>query len=279
MKLKLLIAALAFPLLSSLSACSEGAGAEAGKARGRIVDSAGGTVALGIRKLSYRPSAPGPGSVSGAVRLQGEAPDSVVAVAKDAEVCGDSAHVHEVVARNGLLENALVWVDGITAGKPLPQLRRQTLTIDKCRFEPRIMGVVTGSTINVFSNDRVEHGPRFYREGASDPVAEIQTVDAGQVVPSEKIASAPGIVEVRCHEHPFARAYIAVFDHPYFAVTDEHGAFEIDGLPAGTYTVKVWHERLAKPVEQRVVVGPGGSGKLDVQLNLSSAMAANSSAR
>ena len=112
------------------------------------------------------------------------------------------------------------------------------------------------------------HGPTFYREGGAEPIEHIHTVDAGQLVPSEKIASLPGIIEVRCSEHPFARAYIAVFDHPYFAVTDERGAFKIDSLPPGTYTVKVWHERLAKPVEQRVVVAPGGSGRLDLSLAL-----------
>jgi hypothetical protein len=159
-------------------------------------------------------------------------------------------------------------VDGVTSGKPLPDVRRETLTIEKCRFEPRVMAVVTGSTINVFSRDRVAHGPRFYREGAAQPIEEINTVDAGQVVPSEKIAREPGIIEVRCSEHPFARAYIAVFDHPYFAVSDEQGAFKIDGLPAGTYNVKVWQERLGQPVEQRVVVGAGGVGQLDVALAL-----------
>jgi hypothetical protein len=104
-------------------------------------------------------------------------------------------------------------------------------------------------------------------------VERIRTVDAGQVVPSEKIAGAPGIVEVRCPEHPWARAYIAVFDHPYFAVTDERGAFKIDSLPAGTYTVKVWHEGIDKPVEQRVVIQPGGVGRLDVALALGPASA------
>ena len=87
-------------------------------------------------------------------------------------------------------------------------------------------------------------------------------------MPSEKIAAQPGIVEVRCAEHPFARAYIAVFDHPYFAITDDQGSFRIDGLPAGTYNVKIWHERLAKPVEQRVVVGANGSARLDATLAL-----------
>lgn len=232
------------------------------------MDSSGGTVALGIKKLAYRPSAAGAGAVAGVVRLQGEAGDSIVPVTKDARFCGDSANVHEVLAENGNLANALVWVDGITGGKPLPEMRRETLTIDKCRFEPRVTAVVTGSTINVFSRDRVAHGPKFYREGATEPVAEIHTVDAGQVVPSEKIAAAPGIVEVRCAEHPFARAYIAVFDHPYYAITEGDGTFKIDGLPPGTYTVKVWHERLAKPIEQSVVVSAGGVGKLDVQVAL-----------
>ena len=259
-----------FALLSSLAGCSGSDRSRSRDSRARIVDSAGGTVALGLSATpSYRPAATtGTGAIAGTISLQGTPRDSIVAVGRDANVCGDSIAVSETDANGSSLANVLVWVDGITAGKPLPDVRRETLTIEKCRFEPRVMGVVTKSTINVFSRDRVSHGPRFYREGSGEPIEEIRTVDAGQVVPSEKIASEPGIVEVRCTEHPFARAYIAVFDHPYFAVTDEHGAFKIDGLPAGTYNVKVWQERLAKPIEQRVVVGPGGVGKLDVQLAL-----------
>jgi carboxypeptidase family protein len=258
-------------LLSSVIACSESPDAAASSgSRGHIVDSVGGTVALGIgRAPSYRPVATtATGAVAGTISLQSGGPDSVVAVGRDAKICGDSAKVRETLSNGSSIANALVWVDGIASGKPLPDLRRETLTIEGCRFEPRVMGVVTKSTINVFSRDRIAHGPRFYREGAAEPIEHIQTVDAGQVVPSEKIASAPGIVEVRCSEHPFARAYIAVFDHPYFAVTDAKGAFKIDSLPPGTYTVKVWHERLAKPVEQRLVVGAGGVGRLDAALTL-----------
>ena len=128
--------------------------------------------------------------------------------------------------------------------------------------------MVTGTTINVSSHDHALLTSRFYREGAGTPVDEIWTTDAGQIVPSEKIASAPGIVEARSVQQPWTRGYIAVFDHPYFAVADEKGAFTIDSLPPGTYTVKVWHERLGKPSEQRVVVGTGGSGRLDLSLNL-----------
>jgi hypothetical protein len=266
---QMLLSLTVLSLLSPLAACSDRGDAGA-RGRRTVVDSSGGTVALGIgTRRSYRPSGTAAtGAISGRISLQGIARDSVVAVGRDAKVCGDSIAVSETEANGNELANALVWVDGVTSGKPLPDVRRETLTIEKCRFEPRVMAVVTGSTINVFSRDRVAHGPRFYREGAAQPIEEINTVDAGQVVPSEKIAREPGIIEVRCSEHPFARAYIAVFDHPYFAVSDEQGAFKIDGLPAGTYNVKVWQERLGKPIERRVVVQPDGSGRLDVSLAL-----------
>lgn len=257
-----------FLLLSSLPGCSDrGEGSRGGR---KVADSSNGTVALGLDpKRSYRPAAmPASGAIGGTITLAGVPRDSVVPVTRDPKVCGDSASIVETESSGGTLANVLVWVDGVASGKPLSEVRRETLTIERCRLDPRMMTVVSGSTINVLSRDRAPHDLRFYREGVAEPVETIHTVDAGQVVPSEKIASAPGIVEVRCARHPWARAYIAVFDHPYFAVTDERGTFKIDSLPPGTYNVKVWHEQLAKPMEQRLVVGPGGVGRLDLSLAL-----------
>ena len=71
----------------------------------------------------------------------------------------------------------------------------------------------------------------------------------GQAVASERLAKRPALVEVRCTHHPWMRAYMAVFDHPYFAVTRKDGGFTIDSLPPGTYTMMVWHEGAAKPTE------------------------------
>ena len=242
---------------------------QAGHARGDVLDSAGGTVALGIAASKYHAaSVASPTAIAGRIVSATNVADSVVAVAHDQGVCGDSAAARDAHTQGSGVANVLVWVEGISSGKPLPELRRQTLTIDMCRFEPRVLALRSGSTVNVFSRDHAVHQAAFYREGASDPLVRVHTVDEGQVVPSEKIANAPGIVEVRCDEHPFARGWIAVFDHPYFAVTDESGAFTIDSLPPGTYTVKVWQERLSKPAEQRVTIGPGGTGRLDLSLTL-----------
>jgi hypothetical protein len=47
-----------------------------------------------------------------------------------------------------------------------------------------------------------------------------------------------------CNIHPWMNARVGVFDHPYFAVTDERGAFEIRLAPKGAWRLKVWHEKV-----------------------------------
>lgn len=262
----------ALALLSLLPACSNhDNSAMSSEARGsRWTDSSAGTVVLGLGAgRAYRA---GPveahGTIMGGVTARAAAGDSVARVTKESRSCSDSATVRPTSRTGASLPNALVWVDGIAAGKALPEVRRETLVVEDCRFEPRILAVVARSTINVLSRDRVEHSAQFYREGRGEPVAHVHTVDAGQVVPTETLARAPGIVEGRCALHPWERSYIAVFDHPYFAVTDEQGAFRIDSLPPGTYTVKAWREGLSAPIEQRVVVQPSGASRVDLTVAL-----------
>lgn len=267
MKLQVLASILC---LSSLTGCSERSDASVPNGKGKVVDSSGGTVTLGLgTDREYRPTTlSASGSVGGTISLHGVSADSAVAVTRDARVCGDSATVTETHLNGTSLANALVWVDGVASGKSLTDVRRVTLVIENCRFVPRIIAVSTGTTINILSRDGVAHTSRFYRENSGEPVETISTVDAGQVVPSEKIASQAGIVEARHAQHSWTRAYIAVFDHPYHAVTDERGQFRIDSLPPGTYTVKVWHEGMTAPDEQRVVIAAGGVGRLELMLTL-----------
>ena len=248
-------------LLSSLVACG---GAERGS-NGRVEDSAAGTVALGLGlPRDYQvASVASAGAIRGVV--QGDTAATPVASTR---TCADSVAAGGTtgVSGRGTLHGALVWVDGIHRGKPLPELRRERVTIEHCQIAPRVLAVTVGSTVNVFSADPVVHETRFYRENRGEPVAHLMTVDEGQVIPSERIAAEPGIVEARCAHHPWVRGYVAVFEHPYFAITDERGTFAIDSLPPGTYTVKIWHESLPAALERRVVIGAGGMGRLDVQV-------------
>ena len=52
----------------------------------------------------------------------------------------------------------------------------------------------------------------------------------------------PGVIRVLCDAHPHMFAWMVVHDSPYVTVTDDHGAFKLDGIPAGTYKVTMWHE-------------------------------------
>lgn len=221
MKLQL---SLALALFSSVSACTEDGASAA--TRGRVTDSSGGTVSLASRPYRAVPLA-AVGSVAGRVNPGGE---------------------------------TLVWVDDITSGKPIGEIRRRTVTIENGQFIPAIQDVPVGSTINVFTRDRAGHSATFTRGG--ETVAQIRTMDAGQVVPSETIASRAGVVEARMTNPPGATAYIAAFDHPYHAVTNASGAFRIDSLPPGTYTIKMWRAGMAEPDSQRVVVSAGGVGQI-----------------
>jgi hypothetical protein len=69
-------------------------------------------------------------------------------------------------------------------------------------------------------------------------------------------------IPVKCNIHPWMRAYIAVFKHPYFAVSDKDGKFEIKNLPPGTYTIKAWHEKLGTQT-QKITVAGGEAKSLD----------------
>src|SRR3954468_12884607 len=105
---------------SSLPACSDRSEAAIMMSgRGRIEDSAGGTVALGITTAgTYRPVAIAtPGGLAGTITVRGTRPDSVVPVRRDAKVCGDSARVAETLTNGSSVANALVWIEGVSTGK------------------------------------------------------------------------------------------------------------------------------------------------------------------
>ena len=58
-----------------------------------------------------------------------------------------------------------------------------------------------------------------------------------------------------CNVHPWMRAFVFVFAHPYFEVTSKAGEFELKGLPPGTYTIESWHEKYGTQ-DQSVTIGP-----------------------
>ena len=58
-----------------------------------------------------------------------------------------------------------------------------------------------------------------------------------------KIDKKEHAIYIKCDVHPWMKSYVSVFDHPYFAVTDENGNYKIDNIPPGTYNVIAWQEK------------------------------------
>lgn len=229
----------------------------------KIDDSAAGAIELGGN--SYRP---GPlavvGSVAGTITLSGPPPADSVMITKDQQICGPKTDGAIETTAKGV-SNAVVWIADVKTGKPLPIEKRVELGSEKCVLDPRVQAVVVGTTVNVVNDDRLLHRLIFTR--ASKTLTVMPFFNTGQMVASERLATTPGIVEVRCVQHPWTRGYIAVFDHPYFAVTDRNGSFKIDSLAPGTYKMMVWHEGMAKPVAQQVQVAANGTSKVDVAIS------------
>ena len=124
-------------------------------------------------------------------------------------------------------------------------------------FVPHVLAITTGTTVDFPNSDRIYHNvfslsktKRFdlgrYPVGHSRPVKFDQ----------------PGIVRVFCDIHSHMNAFILVFSHPFFAVTDSEGRYHIDNVPAGSYNVIAWNEGTSSDARP-VVVPDGGVAELD----------------
>jgi len=158
-------------------------------------------------------------------------------------VCGPSMPDVSVNLQGGGVAGAVVWLDGARSGKAPAIERRVELESDHCKLIPRVQAALKGSAVNIIGHDDFRQHLRFSAAGDTAPRATILLGGGEQVIPTELPFVAPGMVAVSDSEHPWTRAYLAVFDHPYFAVTGNGGSFTIDGVPAGKYKLNAWHER------------------------------------
>jgi hypothetical protein len=235
-----------------------GAGAKNGVIPGEVV--------ISPKPTNYAAAAvSSPATISGIVSLRAPlTPGAPMPTGDASAVCGTSAIPDESVQQQGTgMGGVVVWLEGVSGGKALPLERRLELESDKCRLLPRVQAAVVGSAVNVLGHDDLRQHLRFEAAGESKPRAAVLLGRDEQVIPTELPAKTPGLVAIRDLDHPWPRAYLAVFDHPYFAVTKPDGSFTIDGVPPGTYTLVAWHER-TKKAEQKVTVGAGGAVKVEL---------------
>lgn len=188
---------------------------------------------------------------AGKVTLMPPAP-----VVKDQAVCGTDAKPDEslLVSPQQGVANVVVFIEKIDKGKAILATKAE-LDNHHCRFEPHLQALAVGTELAVKNSDGVLHNTHI-RLPNSD-VFNYALPEKGQVI--KKKISRAGLMKVGCDAgHTWMGAWIAAFDHPYFAVTDRDGKFNMSDVPPGDYTLQFWHERLGKAT-QKVSVGPGAS--------------------
>jgi plastocyanin len=164
-----------------------------------------------------------------------------------------------VIGGNGALANVVVYVsDGLAEQTFDPPQKPAEIEQKGCQYKPHVLAMQTSQKLEVVNDDPTTHNihpmPNNNREwNKSQP----HGMEVEETFTREEIA-----IPVKCNIHPWMRAYIAVFKHPYFAVTDKDGKFEIKNLPPGTYTIKAWHEKLGTQA-QKVTVAGGEAKSLD----------------
>jgi plastocyanin len=182
--------------------------------------------------------APGPGTIKGTVLFEGEPPDR--AAPKRTSDC-PSVLADDVLVTKGKLKDVLVRVKNGTAGTFKPPAAPATLDQRGCQFAPHVIGVIAGQRLQLENTDATAHDVRGAIAGKTVWTKHEAPKSPAQIV--ESSSTAGDVVDITDARHPWMHAYAVVQDHPFFAVTDEAGTFEIKGLPIGTYTLEAWHPK------------------------------------
>lgn len=215
-------------------------------APGAPAEAAATTAPPGATKAS------GFGTLKGRVIFGGEAPAQAVLVAegdttkKDPQVCAASPIKSQRLVVDPATKGvryAIVYIPRPTAVSPEAESAAKSahLEFDQkgCVFEPHVLAVMKGATVNIKSSDPVGHNVHFQLTN----ISKNESIQPG----SAPVALQPKVGETRpgsvvCDIHPWMKAWWYVANGPYFAVTDEQGQFEIANAPAGTQKVVVWQE-------------------------------------
>jgi len=250
------------------SACSDEKKASAAQPVARKEGSVAPRVAVVTAPTApYRViSVASPGRITGTVDFDGVFPaDSVIQLTAQQAGCGQSVVDHRIDRTGTSVAGAAVWLTDIRQGRAADVDKRFELANEDCVFTPRVQTVMTGGTLNVISNDVAMHRDRIVDVATGELAAIAPFNDNGQVIPFDRLLTKTEELEVTCELHPWAKAYVLVFDHPYYAMTDNNGTFSLDGIPAGTYHLRAWHPVLGL-VDQTVTVGAGAAATVALKL-------------
>ena len=208
------------------------------------------------------------GSITGRVHAEGKA-----AAEQDAQ-CGTVNYESRALKFATRMDYAamhdfIVYIEGPVGtnrlnppDKPVQVLTTRQVNQKHATFEPHTLPIVAGTTVEWPNNDDIFHNVFSYSEVKPFDLDLYKAPDVKKV-----LFDKPGRVDVFCSIHSTMSCVVLVLENPYFARTDGKGVYVINDVPAGTYRLKAWHERL--PAQGREIVVPEkGEVKADFTLGI-----------
>jgi plastocyanin len=198
------------------------------------------------------------GSIIGTVKFEGT-PPVFHPIDMSAEAACVQAHPSPIIppvvvtGPGGGLSNTVVYVKS-GLGSYHYDTPKDPAVLDQkgCMYDPRVVALMTNQPLAFKNTDPVTHNvhpmPRDNRPWN-------RSLAAGEDPYVTTFTHPELAIPVACNIHPWMRAFLFVFDHPYFAVTSKTGTFDLKSLSPGTYTIEAWHERFGTR-DQTVTIAP-----------------------
>lgn len=200
------------------------------------------------------------GRIDVEVRYEGSVPPPRVIDMRSAGQCA-AAHTEPVydqslLVAEGRLANAVVWIkDGLHNWVFAPP--DDVVVVDQkgCVYAPHVAAAMVGQRVEFRNSDREAHNVHGRPQVLAAWNFLLSHPGASETLSFDKPEIA---APIGCDIHPWMRAYLAVLENPYFAVTPTSGAAALTHVPPGTYVVAAWHETLGTR-EQAVTLDPSGT--------------------
>jgi plastocyanin len=158
-----------------------------------------------------------------------------------------------MVGKGGEVGNVFVYVsDGLGDRTFLAPSDPVVINQENCRYHPHVLGLMVGQPLQILNSDGTLHNihalPKKNAEfNIGQPFKGMETL--------KKFETPEVPLRFKCDVHKWMGAYAGVFNHPFFAVTNDQGTFEIKNLPPGNYVIEAWHEKYGTQTQNVTVSG------------------------